>query len=102
MLVGAVTNQYGTLCGMCRRGATLRGKIVDTTVKLKARVQLPVSVTAELYDGDYEVLPAVSAKMLETKDKLMQDNVTVLAIPYYEVSNEQNGYTAIIAEIQGG
>lgn len=99
MLIGSVTNQYGTLRGTCIRGATLNGKIVDTTLKLKARVQLPAAVTADMYDGDYEVLPAVDAKELKTKNKLMQDNVKILAIPYYEVSNEQDGFTAIIAEI---
>lgn len=99
MLVGSVTNQHGTLRGICRRGSVLNGKIVDATLKLKARVQLPASVTADVYDGDYEILPAVDAKKLETKHKFMQDNVTVLAIPYYEVSNDQNGFTAIIAEI---
>lgn len=99
MLVGSVTNQYGTLHGICRIGVALNGKIVDTTLKLKARIQLPASITADVYDGDYEVLPSVDAKELETKHKFMQDNVTVLAIPYYEVSNDQNGFTAIIAEI---
>ena len=99
MLVGSVTNQHGTLRGICRRGSVLNGKIVDATLKLKARVQLPASVTADVYDGDYEVLPSVDAKELETKHKFMQDNVTVLAIPYYEVSNDQNGFTAIIAEL---
>lgn len=99
MLVGSVTNQYGTLHGICRRGVALNAKIVDTTLKLKARIQLPASITADIYDGDYEVSPAVDAKELETKHKFMQDNVTVLAIPYYEVSNDQNGFTAIIAEL---
>lgn len=99
MLVGSVTNQYGTLHGICRRGVALSGEIVDTTLKLKARIQMPVSVTSDVYDGEYEVSPAIDAKELETKHKFMQDNVTVLAIPYYEVSNDQNGFTAIIAEI---
>lgn len=99
MLVGSVINQYGTLRGACRRGATLNGKIVDTTLKLKARIQLPASINADVYNGDYEVLPAVDAKELKTKYKLMQDDVTILAIPYYEVSNDQNGFTAIIAEL---
>lgn len=99
MLVGSVTKQYGTLRGTCIRGATLNGKIVDTTLKLKARVQLPASINADIYDGGYEVLPAIDAKELETKNKFMQDNVKILAIPYYEVSNEQDGFTAIIAEI---
>lgn len=102
MLVGTATSQYGTLRGTVVPKATLHGTIVNNTVKLAAKVQRPISVTADVYDGEYEVTPAVDAKVLGTKSKLMMDDVTVLAIPYYEVSNEQDGYTAIIAEIQGG
>ena len=43
---------------------------------------------AEIYDGEYVVTPkAFVEQTLETKEKLMADDVTVLAIPYYETSN---------------
>lgn len=42
----------------------------------------------ETYDGEYVVTPVPhDSQTLETKDKLMADDVTVLAIPYYETSN---------------
>ena len=49
-----------------------------------------------VYDGPYEITPTVDLQELETRSKLMRDDVTVLAIPYYETSNLSGGYTAII------
>ena len=48
------------------------------------------------YDGNYEVTPKVSEQELQTKTHWMRENLTVLAIPYYEVDNTQRGMTAII------
>ena len=42
----------------------------------------------DVYDGEYIVTPIpYNSQTLETKDKVMADDVTVLAIPYYETSN---------------
>ncbi len=50
------------------------------------------------YDGPYEVTPkADRATVLETEGKLMDDNVTVLRVPYH-VNSNQYGKTAYIAE----
>lgn len=49
------------------------------------------------YEGDYEVIPEVVSQTLETRNKIMRDDVTVREIPYYEVSNE-SGLTVYIAE----
>ena len=44
--------------------------------------------SADIYDGEYIVTPKpFTEQTLETKEKLMTDDVTVLAIPYYETSN---------------
>lgn len=40
------------------------------------------------YDGDYLVIPKVENQVLLTKQKFMKNNVEVLAIPYFEVSND--------------
>lgn len=51
------------------------------------------------YEGSYEVTPkAWEAQTLATKDKLMEDDVTVFKIPYYETSNIFDGLTVFIAE----
>lgn len=52
--------------------------------------------TGEIYDGEYEVTPRVYQQILETKDKLMQDDVIVHVIPIAKTLNTSNGYTATI------
>ena len=52
--------------------------------------------TDDIYDGEYEVTPRVYEQILETKDKLMLDNVTVNVIPLAMTINLSNGYTATI------
>lgn len=51
---------------------------------------------AEKYTGSYTVKPSVSEQTLATKDKVMTDDVTVLEIPYSEVSNNDGGCTVTI------
>ena len=48
---------------------------------------IAISGAEEAYDDGYIVTPRVYAQTLNTKNKLMKDNVSVLAIPYYETSN---------------
>ena len=52
-----------------------------------------------VYDGTYSVTPKVYEETtLATKQKLMQNNVTVARIPQYQVSNDADGVTLIIGE----
>ena len=57
---------------------------------------VPVYVDADPYTGAYEVTPKPTAQSLKTAQKLMTDDLTIQAIPYYEVSNLQKGKTVII------
>ena len=41
----------------------------------------------ESYNGDYTITPKIDSQTMRTKNKKMEDNITVLAIPYYETSN---------------
>ena len=50
----------------------------------------------EIYDGTYIVTPKIVEQTLYTAGKQMTDDVTVLAIPFYSVDNQQNGQTVII------
>lgn len=52
--------------------------------------------TDDKYEGEYNVIPRVYQQTLETKDKLMLDNVTVEIIPLSKVINLSNGYTVTI------
>lgn len=54
---------------------------------------------AEKYTGSYTVKPLVSEQTLATKDKVMTDDVTVLEIPYSEVSNNEGGCTVTIGQV---
>lgn len=70
-----------------------------------AKIHLKVSggsiqYQGETYDGPYEVTPLVASEVvLETRKKLMRDDVTVRKIPQYEVSNDAGGYTLTIGEV---
>ena len=48
------------------------------------------------YEGEYVVTPKVNEQTLPTKQKVMLDDMTVLAIPYAEVTNNSNGKTVTI------
>lgn len=101
----ATVEPDGVLCGSLSCEAALSGSIaatgtlsgsVSTSQTLCGSLSMPGSF--ERYEGGYTVIPAVAAKSLSTKDKLMQDDVTVTAIPYYEVSNPQGGSTIVIGD----
>lgn len=53
--------------------------------------------TDDVYTGSYDVVPSVyDQQTLETKDKLLTDNITVHVVPYAEIINLSGGYTATI------
>lgn len=52
----------------------------------------------DFYKGDYSIIPKINSQIMDTKDKIMKDNVEVAAIPFHEVSNE-NGTTIVIGGI---
>ena len=72
------------------------------TLELEAADEIAVleesagGITPAPYYGEYTVTPKVQMQTMETADKYMTDNVTILAIPYYSVDNQKNGQTVII------
>lgn len=76
------------------KGATLTG-IINGSSELVGVIQpayflrgvISICGAESSYEGDYIVTPRIHAQTLNTKNKLMKDNVSVLAIPYYETSN---------------
>ena len=58
----------------------------------------PVYMGGEPYEGPYDVTPKVTAQTLPTAKKLMQEDVSVRAIPYFDVSNPAGGNTIYIAK----
>lgn len=77
MNIKAIFNQSGDL------GATF-GEVVEVV-----RAFNP-------YEGPYEVIPKTAEQILATKDKDMEDDVTVHEIPYAETTNVY-GVTVSIA-----
>lgn len=55
-------------------------------------------VGGEPYQGEYTATPSVEGQTIPTKNKVMLDDLTVRAIPVYEVSNESGGNTVYIAK----
>ena len=55
-----------------------------------------VGVAAEVYKGEYTVVPAVTDQLLLTKEKMMKDNMTFMAVPKQIVDNPSGGKTVTI------
>lgn len=62
-----------------------------------SQIQL-VKEFGEAYEGDHIITPSRAEQIMPTKNKQMTDNVTVEAIPFYEVGNNSHGTTFIIGE----
>jgi uncharacterized protein YaaQ len=71
-------------------------KLVD---KKSGNVNLtaPSGNTYPLYAGETTVIPKVEKQELETKNTILKENITVVEIPYTEVSNVIGGTTIVIA-----
>lgn len=49
-----------------------------------------------VYSGAYSVDPRVAEQVLQTKGKMMQENLIVEKIPYFDVGNTSGGSTVYI------
>ena len=90
---------YGELNGTLTSAGLLHGSLVGDHHKIEGTLTIPSTPGLDLYGGPYEVTPkAWTEQTLPTKNKLMEDDVTVFRIPYYETSNVFDGLTVFIAE----
>lgn len=78
--------------------ATLRITTPAVKVSPGNSGNMPIIEKPETYDGSYEVVPTLEGQVLETKDKLLKNNVTVTGIPIFETSNNAGGTTVYIAK----
>lgn len=71
---------------------------VNTFAEISGGLTIPTTASMiPAYDGSYEITPLpYTDTLMETNGKRMTDDVTVLAIPYYETTNESGGYTVNI------
>lgn len=70
--------------------------IIDEPEPLFFVIDPFTQVTPEVYEGPYIVNPKFEEQKLETKNRLLQDDVTVLEIEVEKVTNLGGGYTVTI------
>lgn len=83
----------------------LNAKSVDNEVKLQGTIYanktligiVNIGRSFENYTGEYEIVPSRKEQTLDTQNKLLKENITVVEIPYSEVSNLGGGKTFYIA-----
>ena len=55
-------------------------------------------IGGEKYYGDYTVTPKVESQTMPTKGKVMEEDVTIKSIPFFNVSNTSGGSTVYIGK----
>ena len=70
---------------------------LDLDMDFGDEIVLNVNYNADPYDGEYEITPRITEQTLPTAMKLMTEDLTVRAIPRYDVSNTSGGTTIFIA-----
>ena len=64
---------------------------------LTGRLDTYVPKVGQLYKGLYKIKPLADYDViLNTKNKILEKDITVLKIPYYETSNTFDGLTVVI------
>ena len=74
-------------------------RVHEQTQRLKLNMEQVRIVYEDMpeYEGEYSVVPQpYDATVLPTRNKAMRDDMIVTAIPYYEATNPQGGYTVTI------
>lgn len=76
----------------------IKGSVVAKRV-LHGKIDKASSFERPFYEGDYQVTPTFSTNLsMKTKGCAMKDDVTILKMPQYEVSNSQGGKTLILGD----
>lgn len=57
-----------------------------------------VIISANPYKGEYDLIPSRKTQILQTANKTLTKDITVLSIPYSKVSNTAGGTTFYIAK----
>ncbi len=89
--------QFRQLTGTLQERKKITGQI-QLNNALSGVVQIP-NLSPPIYptyDGEYSVTPRFYEQTLETREKLMIDDVTVEIIPAHEVTNPSGGLTVTI------
>lgn len=68
------------------------------SVKFTNLQRVEVSEDTEYYTGAYDITPTVAAQTMATAHKMMTKDVTIKAIPFFDVTNAGGGKTVYIAK----
>lgn len=79
-------------------GLQIEKQTIPIVLEVKDYIGTYTPEGMETYEGDYTVIPKVSEQELQTKNKMMKENVTIEQIPFHEFSNE-TGTTVVIGGI---
>ena len=74
---------------------SIKGSIT-TKEKISGFVNVGGMIQQESYDGSYEVTPTIGQQILQTKNKMMVNDLTIKSIPYSESDNSAGGITVTI------
>lgn len=77
----------GSLNGSLNKKIETKGVLAESHT-YTGEVKIPYSKNYNIYQGPTEIIPTFSVQMLETEGKVLNNNITVLEIPVYQVSNE--------------
>ena len=73
------------------------GTSVNQTVGVaQGVITVPVYKDVPEYQGVYDVTPKVVEQRMETKNKVLRDDVIIKSIPFFNVSNTSGGSTVYI------
>lgn len=68
-------------------------------LNVAAETNIEKSEEHESYDGEYKITPkAFDSQTLDTENKILERNIVITEVPYYETGNEANGITSYIAK----
>lgn len=79
-------------------GLSIEQKTIPIELEIKDYIGTYTPEGIEQYEGDYTITPKVEEQKMQTKNKMMKDNVTIERIPFHEFSNE-TGTTVVIGGI---
>ena len=101
-VIGSDSKTIGVIAPLEEISATLKSDgglsgDLEGTSTMQGDVLIGNCIDAPPYRGDYIITPKVDEQIMATRQKVMFDDVTIKAIPYYETANVY-GTTIYIGE----
>lgn len=87
-----------TIVGSLTTNTTITGTL-NTSNQITGTVINGEGISRSYYGGEYEVIPKATSQTLETKEKIMRDDLEITSIPYFETSNQYGNTIYIGTEV---